>query len=108
MSYSEKAGNENAGGSMRETATLIALLTIIVGVGAAWGLNSLTMQAPKGRAFAAAYDRLQKRVASLPRASCPNEDVAALRQATVDYTPVGSIPANLARPIMADPCSARK
>jgi Flp pilus assembly pilin Flp len=43
-------------------------------------------------------------MASLPRS---NEDGGreSLRQVTVDFTPVGSIPANLAQPIVLDPCT---
>lgn len=95
-------GSNETGGSMRETATMIAMLTIIVGVGAAWGLDQLTRDGGRpGR-------ELQARMTALPRPANRQTDAPALNQATVDYTPVGSIPANLAQPVILDPCTGRQ
>ncbi len=45
----------------------------------------------------------QRVMTSLPRPGDPTRE--SLRQITVDYTPTGSIPANLAQPIVLDPCT---
>jgi len=106
MTKFERGGDGN-NGSMRETATMIALLTIIAGVGAAFGLDRLTREHDLPRiAIMTPSHRLQERMAALPRAGCPQRTASALRQATVDYMPVGSIPANLAQPVTPDPCPA--
>jgi hypothetical protein len=43
---------------------------------------------------------------SLPR---PGEsERGSLRQVTVDYMPTGSLPANLAQPIVLDPCTGQR
>ncbi len=53
---------------------------------------------------------LQRMMTNIPRpgqsaGEAPRE---SLRQITVDYMPTGSIPANLAQPIILDPCTGMR
>ena len=53
---------------------------------------------------------LQRMMTGIPRpgqssGEAPRE---SLRQVTVDYMPTGSIPANLAQPIILDPCTGMR
>ncbi len=45
-------------------------------------------------------------MANIPRPSEGSRE--SLRQVTVDYTPTGSIPANLAQPMVLDPCTGMR
>ena len=45
----------------------------------------------------------QTAMANIPRPGATSRE--SIRQVGVDYTPTGSIPANLAQPIILDPCT---
>ena len=53
-----------------------------------------------------ANNRYSRTMANLPRANAAPE--TASRQVTVDYTPTGSIPANLSQPVILDPCTGMR
>lgn len=48
-------------------------------------------------------NRYARETAALPRGDSPS--TITTRQVSVDYTPTGSIPANLAQPVILDPCT---
>jgi len=45
----------------------------------------------------------RRMMAALPRPIDAPRD--SIRQVTIDYTPTGSLPANLAQPVVLDPCT---
>lgn len=104
-------GSHETSSSLREATTLFALLTIIAGVGAAWGLDQLTSDGGRPKVAVLRVHRLQARMADLPltvNQSTDRENETTLSQTTLDYTPVGSIPANLAKPVTLDPCNGTR
>jgi hypothetical protein len=88
-------------GSLRETTTMIAVATVIIGVGAAMGLDHLTRGGDLPRiAILPPASRLAEKLPDLPSRSDDQSSPPAL-----DYLPVASIPSKMSQSIHLDPCT---
>jgi hypothetical protein len=97
-----EAFRRNRSGSMLPRFAVICGGISIVCMSGAWSLDQMTRSGSLARlssSFSPTRDAL----------AVPASGRTTLSQTTVDYTPTGSIPNNLAQPVVLDPCTgARK
>ena len=90
---------------VREKATLAAMLIILGSVSLASLLSQVAHSPPSVSGLTAVGMRSE--MATLPQAK-PDCGKIALRQTTVDFTPIGSLPANLAARDSVPPCGTKR
>jgi Flp pilus assembly pilin Flp len=93
-------------GNTFQSISLMAGAIAIAAIAGTHFLDRATQDgALAGLPFAGTTDgaRYSRAMANLPRGQ--NSAPQTNQQVTVDYTPTGSIPANLAGPVILDPCT---
>jgi Flp pilus assembly pilin Flp len=81
----------------------ISLMAGAIAIAALTGTHFLDKAVKDGAFDSGNGGRFAQNTANIPRAGAVGS--GASRQVTLDYTPTGSIPNNLAQPIILDPCT---
>ncbi len=93
-------------GNTFQSISLMAGAIAIAAIAGTHFLDRATQDGALARLpFAGSVDgsKYARAMANLPRGQ--NNEPQTNQQVTIDYTPTGSIPANLAGPVILDPCT---